>query len=94
MLIRAVRGEDGVWRGSDGPPTRGRRSVLHVRPVGPYAGRRLDLDVGETSAPPGWTRFHLPIGTYYATDVVCWLLFGADFPGCWPPTRFCGRRCG
>ncbi|WP_305783260.1 hypothetical protein [Symbioplanes lichenis] len=58
------------------------------------AGRRLELDIGETTTPPGWTRFHLDRGTYYATAVVCWLLFGADAPDCWPPTPLCGWRCG
>ena len=100
MLIRAFSGHDGKWHGCDEPPARGARHVLPFFPAGddpaaasPFAERLLVVDVGETSTPPGWTRFHLASGTHYATDIVCWLLFGADTPDCWPFTQYCELRC-
>jgi hypothetical protein len=101
MLIRALQSDDGTWHGSDGPPTGGKRHPLHFFPangdpagISPFTGRLLVLDIGETTTPPGWTRFHLRSGVYYATDIVCWLLFGTETPNCWPFTQACARRCG
>jgi hypothetical protein len=100
MLIRAFRGDDGTWCGGEEPPAPGTRHLLPFFPAGhdpaaasPFAGLLLVLDIGETTTPPGWTRFHLPSGTFYATDIVCWLLFGAETPDCWPFTRRCASRC-
>ncbi|MCY1141088.1 hypothetical protein OWR29_24075 [Actinoplanes sp. Pm04-4] len=101
MLIRALQDDNGIWYGSDGPPTGGKRHPLYFLPTSdgraatsPLTGRQLLLDIGETTTPPGWTRFHIESGVYYATDIVCWLLFGADSPNCWPLTQVCHQRCG
>jgi hypothetical protein len=92
-LIRAFRTEDGrrhgEWRGRRGAdreltmpffPGRGDSEI-----TSPYAGQHLLLTIGESPNPPGWTLFLLPVGVFYATSVVCWLLFGADEPDAWPP---------
>lgn len=90
-LIRAFCADNGDWYGCDGPPAAGVRRPLPFFPSGddpagssPFAGALLVVDIGDTIEPPGWTRFHLGTGTFYATDIVCWLLFGSETPDCWP----------
>jgi hypothetical protein len=94
-LIRAFRTANGRWHGEPGDPATIDHCVvlpffpnrMSGGPISPYAGQDLLIAVGESRTPPGWTRFVLPPGTYYATSVVCWLLFGAGEPDQWPLSR-------